>query len=241
VTSVGATGKRSHENNHGRNHENNNIHRVMSMTSANKVKKTGNIRAKSQVKILAAARTEFVLQGYRGATVQSIADRAELPKANILYYFKNKENIYQAVLEHTLEMWDEGIGDIETNEGPKVAIEKFIEAKVRMSFNHPEASKIYAMEIIQGAQHLKDYARTYQRQWVREKAKVFQQWVDNGEMANVDPVHLIFLIWSATQHYADFETQILTIMNRADFEEDDVEQVIAFLCDIILRGCGLSS
>lgn len=238
MTSVGLTGKKSHEKSN-KNHENNNEHRVKSMTSANQVKKTGNIRAKSQVKILAAARTEFVLQGYRGATVQSIADRAELPKANILYYFKNKENIYQAVLEHTLEMWDEGIGDIEADEGPKVAIEKFIEAKVRMSFNHPEASKIYAMEIIQGAQHLKDYARTYQRQWVRKKAKLFQQWIDNGEMVNVDPVHLIFLIWSATQHYADFETQILTIMNRADFEEDDVDQVIAFLCDMILRGCGL--
>ena len=68
------------------------------MSSANQVKKTGNIRAKSKVKILTAARTEFVLQGYRGATVQSIADRAELPKANFLYYFKNKENIYHAVL-----------------------------------------------------------------------------------------------------------------------------------------------
>ena len=52
-------------------------------------------------------------------------------------------------------------------------------------------------------------------------------------------LHLIFLIWSATQHYAEFETQILTIMNRADYEEEDVEQVISFLTDIILRGCGL--
>ena len=209
------------------------------MTSANQTKKTGSIREKSRVKILMAARTEFVLQGYRGATVQSIADRAELPKANILYYFKNKENIYHTVLEDTLEMWDQGIGDIEPNQGPKVAIEKFIAAKVRMSFKEPEASKIYAMEIIQGAPHLKDYARTYQRQWVREKAKLFQQWIDNGEMTNVDPIHIIFLIWSATQHYADFDTQILTVMNKADFEEHDIEQVITFLSNMILRGCGL--
>lgn len=209
------------------------------MTTTIKNKKTGNIRAQSQLKILKAASTEFVLQGYKGATVQSIADRAELPKANILYYFKNKENIYHAVLEHTLEMWDKGIGDLDTSAGPKVAIEKFIAAKVHMSFNHPESSKIYAMEIIQGAQHLKEFARTYLRKWVREKAKLFQQWIDNGEMANVDPVHLIFLIWSSTQHYADFETQILTIMNRADYEEEDAETVINFLTDMILRGCGL--
>jgi len=204
-----------------------------------RIKKKGHIRVQSQHKILIAASTEFVLQGYKGATVQSIADRANLPKANILYYFKNKENIYHAVLEHTLQMWDEGIGDINTEDGPKVAIEKFIDAKVRMSFKHPEASKIYAMEIIQGAQHLKDFARTYQRKWVREKAQVFQQWIDSGEMLSVDPVHLIFLIWSATQHYGEFETQILTIMNRAYYEEEDVEQVISFLTDIILRGCGL--
>lgn len=210
------------------------------MASAVDDKKVGSIRIKSKNIILDAARKEFVLQGYKGATVQSIADRANLPKANILYYFKNKENIYHAVLEQTLNMWDEGIGDIDPSEGPRVAIEKFIAAKVRMSFRYPESSKIYAMEIIQGAQHLKEYARTYQRQWVRAKAKLFQQWIDNGQMRDVDPVHLVFLIWSSTQHYADFETQILTIMNRAEYEEEDIEQVIAFLSDVIIRGCGIT-
>jgi len=209
------------------------------MSPTETVKKQGKIRAKSEQKILQAAQEEFIIQGYKGASVQSIADRAQLPKANVLYYFKNKENIYHAVLQLTLDMWDQGIGDIELKDGPKKAVEKIIAAKVKMSFENPNASKIYALEIIQGAQHLKEFARTYQRQWVREKAKIFQHWIDNGEMADVNPVNLIFLIWSSTQHYADFETQILTIMNRADYEQEDVEQVISFLTDIILRGCKL--
>lgn len=205
-----------------------------------KTSKQGSIREKSQDKILAAAQEEFILQGYKGATVQAIADRASLPKANVLYYFKNKENIYHAVLERTLSMWDDAIGDIDPDNGPKVAIEKFIAAKVKLSFEEPGSSKIYAMEIIQGAQHLKDFTRTYLRKWVREKAVLFQQWIDNGEMKNVDPVHLIFLIWSSTQHYADFDNQILTVMNQADFEDEDCKNVTAFLTDIILRGCGLN-
>ena len=199
-------------------------------------KKQGKIRLQSQEKILLAAQDEFILNGYRGATVQSIADLAGLPKANVLYYFKNKENIYHAVLERTLDMWDQGIGDIEYIDGPKVAIEKFVAAKVKMSFQHPKASKIYAMEIIQGAQHLKEFARTYLRKWVREKAKIFQRWIDEGKMRDIEPINLIFLIWSTTQHYADFETQILTIMNRADYEEEDVEHVTQFLTAFILRG-----
>lgn len=202
----------------------------------NQEKKQGKIRQQSQEKILVAAQDEFITHGYKGATVQSIADLAGLPKANVLYYFKNKENIYHAVLEKTLNMWDEGIGDISYEDGPKLAIEKFIAAKVQMSFKHPKASKIYAMEIIQGAQHLKEFARTYLRQWVREKAKIFQKWVDEGRMRDVDPIKLIFLIWSTTQHYADFETQILTIMNQADYEEEDIEQVTSFLTGMVLKG-----
>ncbi len=204
-----------------------------------KMTKQGNIRTQSEAKIIQSAQNEFITHGYKGATVQSIADNAGLPKANVLYYFKNKENIYHAVLKQTLDMWDQGIGDIDPSEGPKAAIERFVQAKVKMSFENPSASKIYAMEIIQGAQHLKEYARTYQRQWVREKAKLFQQWIDTGEMLDVDPVYLIFLIWAATQHYADFETQVLTIMNRADYEEEDVLKVTKFLTEMVLRGCGL--
>lgn len=204
-------------------------------------KKQGRNREISQQKILLAAQDEFILQGYKGATVQSIANKANLPKANVLYYFKNKENIYHAVLEQTLDMWDQAIGDIDPKDGAKEAIEKFIAIKVRMSFDNPKASKIYAMEIIQGAPHLQNFARTYLRQWVREKAKLFQFWIDNGELADIDPVYLIFLIWSSTQHYADFETQVLTIMNQAEYEESDVEKVTAFLTDFILRGCGLKN
>ncbi|PCI55129.1 MAG: TetR family transcriptional regulator [Gammaproteobacteria bacterium] len=206
------------------------------MTKKNKSK---NIRTISVNKILSAAQDEFISQGYQGATVQAIADNAGMPKANVLYYFKNKKNIYHAVLEQTLTMWDEGIGDILPEDGPKLAIEKFVKAKITMSFTNPKASKIYAMEIIQGTQHLQDFTRTYLHQWVQKKAKIFQFWIDKGQMQPIEPVNLIFLIWSSTQHYADFDNQILTIMDRIDYTEDDITHITNFLTDFILRGCGL--
>lgn len=204
-----------------------------------KQQKTGKIREKSIEHILNAAQQEFVINGFKGTTIQAIADRAGLPKANIHYYFKNKENLINAVLENILDLWDEVLGDISADDDPKAVLEHFIRTKVKMSFTHPGPSKLFAMEIIQGAQHLKDYARTYLRKWVREKAKIFETWIEQGKMDKVDPVHLIFLIWSSTQHYADFETQILTIMNRGEYEEEDVEHISQFLCSVIIRGCGI--
>ena len=157
----------------------------------------------------------------------------------VAHHFDKFEIVVPTNVDQTLNMWDKEISHIDINTDPKEAIEKFIAAKVRMSFSHPNASKIYALEIIQGSQHLKDYTRTYFSAWVKEKAKIFQHWIDEGKMADVDPVKLIFLIYSSTQHYADFESQILTVMDRTDYNEEDVTSVTAFLTDMILRGCKL--
>jgi TetR/AcrR family transcriptional regulator len=32
--------------------------------------------------------------------------------------------------------------------------------------------------------------------------------MDAGQIAKLDPYHLIFSIWALTQHYSDFEAQI---------------------------------
>jgi len=86
-----------------------------------------------------------------------------------------------------------------------------------------------------------DHLRTNMREWVRGRAEVIQTWIDDGRMAPVDPVQLIFLIWSSTQHYADFQVQILMVENKAEYEQRDFDHAADFLTDVILRGCGLES
>ncbi|HCI31166.1 MAG TPA: TetR/AcrR family transcriptional regulator, partial [Psychrobacter sp.] len=76
-------------------------------------------RAHNQALILAAAEEEFVLQSYRGATMQGIADRAGLPKANVHYYFKNKKNLYMAVLRSIIEEWNDGLVTMTVDSDPK--------------------------------------------------------------------------------------------------------------------------
>jgi len=201
--------------------------------------KTGKIRERNSEQILIAADQEFVLHGYKGTSMQSIADRAQLPKANIHYYFKNKANLYRAVLENITNTWNEALEDMSADMDPAIVLARFIDAKVKLSYTNPNGSKIFAMEIIQGAPHVKDNVSSEQRQWVREKAAVIQSWIDQGKMRPVDPVHLIFLIWSSTQHYADFNTQVLEIMNRREYDEQEIARISHFLKDMILTGCGL--
>jgi TetR/AcrR family transcriptional regulator len=78
------------------------------------------------------------------------------------------------------------------------------------------------------------------RAWVQDRAKVIKQWMQAGKIQNVDPERLIFLIWSATQHYADFQVQALSLLNRAEFDDPVLTETADFLVTFILRGCGLA-
>lgn len=199
----------------------------------------GRIREQNREKILQAAEEEFALNGYKGATIQNIAERAGLPKSNVLYYFSNKQRMYSAMFDDILGRWNKVFSDIKPEHDPAEALATFIRTKVEMSRRYPLASRLFAMEIIQGAPFLLDHLRTNMREWVRGRAEVIQHWIDDGRMADVDPVQLIFLIWSSTQHYADFQVQILMVENKAEYEQRDFDHAADFLTDVILRGCGL--
>lgn len=196
-------------------------------------------RKDNQQRILQAAEEEFGLHGFKGTTIQKVADRAELPKANVVYYFANKVNLYTAVLGQITRNWNDVFNRATPADDPAEVLDHFIRAKIEQSVLNPRASRIFAMEIIQGAPHHKDYLRQYLRNWVRDRAAVIEQWVADGKMRPVDPVQLIFMIWATTQHYADFETQVLTVMNRGEYEAHDIDYIGDCVSAIILRGCGL--
>lgn len=201
--------------------------------------RAGRIRDRNLANIITAAEEEFVRHGYTGTSIQAVADRAGIPKANVHYYFKRKSNLYIAVIEKQVKLWNDLLDEVSVDDDPATVLDGFIRKKVELSYTHPRASKLFAMEVIQGAPHLKDYMRTQMRQWVRDKVSVMETWMEQGRMARVDPVYLIFLIWSSTQHYADFDIQVLTILNRAEYEPDMIHGIADFLSQMILRGCGL--
>lgn len=202
-------------------------------------RKIGAIRDHNYQVILAAAEKEFAMYGYNGASIQMIADRAGLPKASIHYYFVSKEKLYLALLDNIIHLWNNYFDEIKAEDDPAEVLDRFIRKKVELSYSNPLSSRVFAMEIIQGAPHLRSYIRSEMRTWVRNKVTVMEEWIRRKRMKPIDPMHLIFLIWSSTQHYADFESQVLMIMNRAEYEREMVDEIANFLSDMILTGCGL--
>ena len=179
---------------------------------ARQTKKRTRIQAVNETRILDAALDVFAAHGFRGSTIDAIAARADMSKPNLLYYFRTKQDIYVAVLRHTLDAWLEPLTALNPDGEPIEEICGYITRKLELSRTAPEASRLFANELLHGAPMIRAVLEGPLRELVDEKAAVLQLWIDSGKLARVDPHHLIFMIWSATQTYADFDTQIRAIL-----------------------------
>ncbi len=171
-------------------------------------------------RILHAAEQVFASKGFEGTTTADIAAMADMPKANVHYYFGTKEKIYRAVLDNILELWlDEADYWITPERAPRDAFSGYIQAKIASARERPEASRIYATELLRGAPHIKEYLHLSLRGRVAGLAAVIDGWAAAGKMRPVDATHLLFCIWAMTQTYADFAVQISAVLGKPVLDE----------------------
>src|SRR4030095_5054510 len=194
------------------------------------------IQLRNEARILDAAVDVFATFGYHGATLDEIAERAGISKPNLHYYYERKKDLYLAVLRRILEIVRVPLRELHRNGDPALEIGNYIAQKVDLSRKFPAASRVFANEIVQGAPFLTGYLKTNLRAVVQRKAAVIQHWIDQGKLTPVDPYHLIFLIWAATQHYADFAPQVKAVMNVPRMTQGQFRKVEQSLSRIILQG-----
>jgi TetR/AcrR family transcriptional regulator len=196
-----------------------------SPTDAPRNKKPSRIQTRNRKRILEAALDVFSVEGYRGATLDQIAQAAGLSKPNILYYFDGKEAIHVTLLNRTMENWLEPLRRLDPEGEPREEVLRYIRRKMEMSREFPRESRLFANEILQGAPRMRPHLEDGLKPLVDEKAALIARWVAEGRLAAVEPRHLIMSIWATTQHYADFEAQIAVLMPEGDVWEEALTHV----------------
>lgn len=165
-------------------------------------------------RILDAALAVFAVDGFNGARIDAIAERAGLSKPNLLYYFRTKADLYLAVLRRTLDMWLVPLAEMEAESDPVAAITGYVTRKLEYARDYPEASRLFAMEVMRGAPILHTVLSKDLKQLVETRAALLSRWMESGHLPRRDPQHLLFVIWATTQHYADFATQVKALTGR---------------------------
>ncbi len=195
-------------------------------------KRSQAVSAKKQA-ILSAALNTFSQYGIHGTRLEQVAELAGVSKTNLLYYYPSKEVLYVAVMRQILAIWLAPLKAFREDLAPLVAIREYIRLKLEVSRDYPQASRLFCLEMLQGAPLLMNELTGDLKALVEAKSAIIAAWVNAGKLAPVDPHHLIFMIWATTQHYADFATQVeavtgATLQDEAFFQRtvDNVQQMI---------------
>ncbi|MEC5385707.1 TetR/AcrR family transcriptional regulator [Uliginosibacterium sp. H3] len=201
--------------------------------------KAGRIRQAQESTILQAAEKVFARAGFAGASMSELALAAGLPKSTLHYYFGTKEALHRAVLANILELWLVGMDAIAPDAEPRDALCRYIRHKMVLTAERPDASRVFANELLHGAPQIGDILRNELRPLMRRKAKVVEGWIEAGRMAPVDPVHLFFSLWAMTQTYADFEPQISAVLGAETLGPRAMSRAATHVENFVLRACGL--
>ncbi|WP_145144389.1 HTH-type transcriptional regulator RutR [Pseudomonas duriflava] len=183
-----------------------------------------------------AALELFSRFGVHGTSLDQIATKADVSKTNLLYYFGSKEDLYLSVLRQLLVIWLAPLRTFSLEQDPLEAIGNYIRYKLEISRDHPAESRLFCLEILQGAPLLLGELEQPLREIVEAKSAVIRGWIEAGKLAPVDPHHLIFTLWATTQHYADFRIQVEAILGKTLDDPVFFEEVFTGVRALIIDG-----
>jgi len=186
--------------------------------------------------ILEAALDVFSMHGFRGATIDQIAEAAGMSKPNLLYYFRRKEDIHNTLMQRLLDTWLAPLRELDDIGDPVTEIRGYIRRKLEMARDYPRESRLFANEILQGAPRIMPMIEGELKDLVDEKAEIIKGWMRAGRIATADPRHLIFSIWATTQHYADFDVQVRAVLGPDRGGDGRFEDAARFLEQLFLSG-----
>ncbi len=207
----------------------------MPIPRAAKTQRRTRIQEQKEEIILEAALDVFSQHGFKGSTIDQIAEVAGMSKPNLLYYFRTKEAIHRTLLDRVLDTWLDPLRALDADGDPEAEIKSYVRRKLEMSRDYPRESRLFANEVLRGAPSIQEEMSDL-KTLVDEKVEVIRAWIKAGKIAKCDPYHLIFSIWATTQHYADFDAQVRAVLGAGKYGDGRFEDAARFLEQFYMGG-----
>lgn len=186
--------------------------------------------------VIGAACEAFANEGYSATTIQSIARLAGIPKSNVLYYFKSKENIYAQVLEDIASAYLNAYTPFDADEEPFAAMTTKVRVLLELFQQRPLASKVLMVELRQDAPRLPN---AYFEQWTtqaQQSVTCLRRWIDRGLLAPVDPYHLLLTMGAMAQSCISLGWQLPGNLSQSVADRFDFEAAASTTTRLLLRG-----
>lgn len=150
----------------------------------------------SRAAILQAAAKEFADHGIAGARTDAIAREAGVNKALLYYYFKDKETLYGAVLDHAFSGMKTTVFTVLDSElPPREKIMAYAGAYFDFIASNQIYPKLMQREMMRAREgnslHIDRLVKTYFQPIYRRVGELLHRGIAEGEFRKVDPAHFV--------------------------------------------------
>jgi len=190
--------------------------------------------------IFDAALRVFARKGKDGARMQEIADAADINKAMLHYYFRNKETLYAEVFAFTMHRFRASFG-ASLKEAPtfEETLRVFIEGYVEFVRSNGDAMRLMVSENLAGGTLLGEHLRRMKEdgqappQILIEKVEAA---VEAGEIRPVDPHHTVLSVISTCIFFFVAKPTVREMHLEGDSWNAFVEDRKQHLFDLLYHG-----
>ena len=192
----------------------------------------------SRAAILKAAIHEFAEHGIAGARTDAIARAARVNKALLYYYFKDKDSLYQAVLDHVFSgLRTQVVPILETDLPPREKLLKYLGAYFDYVALNPQFPRVVQSEWMRNPStqttRMQRIAREYFRPIYQKLVEVLQQGIASGDFRPVNPMHFLPSMVAIIVFYFSAAPVIKTLMQQDPLTPERIAERRAFVLDFV--------
>lgn len=123
-------------------------------------------------------------------------------KALLYYYFKSKDDLYLAVLEHHMKEFHRLGLEVLHREGPaRARLLEYVSMHFDFTSSRPFFPRLFPRLLISGTTTLEDLAKKYTMPVMQELFRVIERGVRDGELRPVDSQQTAISLMGLTTHY----------------------------------------
>jgi AcrR family transcriptional regulator len=144
----------------------------------------------------------FARHGLEGASVREVAQKAKVNNAMIYYHFKDKVELFRAVLSDSFTAFDRIWQDpvFASSAGARVKIQRYVEEMIRFQHANEELRRILSMEFASCGQNFKWLAENLFNRSYQNLVSILKDGMRNGELKKVEPSIAIAILTGMVVH-----------------------------------------
>jgi TetR/AcrR family transcriptional regulator len=171
-------------------------------TRAAKTRRNAHRRPSSREAILGAAERIFAEAGLAGARTDAIAAAAGVNKALLYYYFKSKNDLYEAVLESHMQDFTRRAMEVLSRQGSaRATLLEFVSMHFDVVSSRARTAQLWPRLMLTGGRVLERLMKKYSLPMKNNLIGLIARGVQNGEFRPVDPGHTVISLIALTNFY----------------------------------------